>query len=222
MRDIMEHYEKLVHFLGNVLSSNCEIALLDLRDNKNCITAIANGHISGRTVGAPITNLALQVISTNAWKDIDSKCNYLGLTKDNNHLRSSSYFIKDNNELIGMLCINIDVTPYEKISKAVLQMACSNYTEAPLQLIDSLNLNHEKFTNNLSDTIDTIFNENVDLSTIPISRLTQDEKIAIVGKLHENGVFHIKGAVANVAERLHCSEATIYRYLNKVTKEQNT
>lgn len=222
MRDIMEHYEKLVHFLGNVLSPNCEIALLDLRDNKNCITAIVNGHISGRTVGAPITNLALQVISTNAWQETDSKCNYLGLTKDNNHLRSSSYFIKDNNELIGMLCINIDVTPYEQLNKAVSQIACSNYAEAPLQLIDSLNLNHEKFTNNLSDTIDAIFKENVDLSAIPISRLTQDEKIAIVGKLYENGVFHLKGAVTNVAEHLHCSEATIYRYLNKIIKEHNS
>ncbi|WP_040192714.1 helix-turn-helix transcriptional regulator [Clostridium culturomicium] len=222
MRDIMEHYEKLVHFLGNVLSPNCEIALLDLRDNKNCITAIVNGHISGRTVGAPITNLALQVISTNAWQETDSKCNYLGLTKDNNHLRSSSYFIKDNNELIGMLCINIDVTPYDQLNKAVSQIACSNYAEAPLQLIDSLNLNHEKFTNNLSDTIDAIFKENVDLSAIPISRLTQDEKIAIVGKLYENGVFHLKGAVANVAEHLHCSEATIYRYLNKIIKEHNS
>lgn len=222
MRDLMEHYEKLVHFLGNVLSPNCEIALLDLRDNKNCITAIANGHISGRAVGAPITNLALQVISTNAWKETDSKCNYLGLTKNNNHLRSSSYFIKDNNKLIGMLCINIDVTPYEQLSKSILQLACSNYTESPLQLIDSLNLNHEKFTNTLSDTIDTVFKENIDLSIIPTRRLTQDEKIAMVGKLYENGVFHIKGAVANVAERLHCSEATIYRYLNKITKEYNS
>lgn len=222
MKDIMEHYEKLVQFLGNVLSPNCEIALLDLRDNKNYITAIANGHISGRTLGAPITNLALQVISTNAWKETDSQCNYLGLTKDNNHLRSSSYFIKDNNELIGMLCINIDVTPYEQLSKSILQMACANYDKAPLQLLDSLNLNHENFTNTISDTIDTVFKENIDLSSIPINRLTQNEKIAIVEKLHKNGVFHIKGAVANVAERLHCSEATIYRYLNKITKEHNS
>lgn len=222
MRNIMEHYEKLVHFLGNVLSPNCEIALLDLRANKNCITAIANGHISGRTVGAPITNLALQIINTNAWKETDSQCNYLGLTKDNNHLRSSSYFIKDNNELIGMLCINIDISPYEHLSKSIMQMACANCIETPLELLDSLNLSHEKFTNNLSDTIDTMLKENVDLASIPVNRLTQDEKIAIVATLHKNGVFHIKGAVANVAERLHCSEATIYRYLNKVTKEQIT
>lgn len=221
MIDLMEHYKKIVYFLGNVLSPNYEIALLDLRANKNCITAIANGHISGRTVGAPITNLALQIISTNSWKDTNSQCNYLGLTKDNNPLRSSSYFIKDNNELIGMLCINIDVSPYEQLSNSILQMSCANYCDSPLELMNTLSLPTENFTNTLSDTIETVFKENIDLSSIPVNRLTQDEKISIVAALHKNGVFHMKGAVAIIAERLHCSEATIYRYLNKISKEQH-
>lgn len=219
MTDIMEHYEKVVSFLGNVLSSNCEIALLDLRDNKNCITAIANGHISGRTIGAPITNLALQVMKNNIWMETDSQCNYLGLTKDNNHLRSSSYFIKDNNELIGMLCINIDISPFENISKSILQMSCMNFNETPLSIHNSYSINHENFTNNISDTIDNIFLENITTTNIPINRLIQEEKVTIVGKLHESGVFHVKGSVSIVAERLHCSEATVYRYLSKISKE---
>lgn len=219
MKEIMNHYENLVHFLGNVLGSNCEIALLDLRENKNCITAIANGHISGRTIGSPITNLALQIIGTNAWKDSDSQCNYLSLTKDNTHLRSSSYFIKHNNELIGMLCINIDLSPYKKISDSILQMACANYNETPLKFMEPLNLSHENFTDTPTDTISTIFKEHIYSQFIPLNRLSQSEKIEVVEKLHKNGVFHIKGAVANVAERLHCSEATIYRYLNTISKK---
>lgn len=221
MINLMEHYKKIVYFLGNILSPNCEIVLLDLRNNKNCITAIANGHISGRAIGAPITNLELQIISTNTWKDSNSQCNYFGSTKDNNPLRSSSYFIKDNNELLGMLCINIDVSPYEQLSNSILQMACANYCDSPLELMDNLSLHHEDLTNTLSDTIDTVFKENIDLSSVPVNRLTQEEKISIVAALHKNGVFHMKGAVANVAERLHCSEATIYRYLNKISKEQH-
>lgn len=218
MVDIMEHYEKLVHFLGNVLTPNCEIALLDLRDNKNCITAIANGHVSGRTIGAPITNLALQIISNNIWLQSDSQCNYLGLTKDNNHLRSSTYFIKDNNELVGMLCINIDITPFETLSKSILQMAYLNSDPLPVSISEPSNIKHENFSNSLSDTIHNILKENITATAIPVNRLTQKEKISLVSKLHQNGVFHIKGAVANVAESLQCSEATIYRYLNKVSK----
>jgi predicted transcriptional regulator YheO len=47
--------------------------------------------------------------------------------------------------------------------------------------------------------------------------MTPDEKIAIVRTLNDKGVFLLKGAVAVVARHLAASEATVYRYLQRVT-----
>jgi predicted transcriptional regulator YheO len=38
----------------------------------------------------------------------------------------------------------------------------------------------------------------------------------IVKKLNDKGVFLIKGEVSRVAEYLKVSDATVYRYLNKI------
>ena len=52
-------------------------------------------------------------------------------------------------------------------------------------------------------------------------RLTQEDRIAIVEKLNRSGLFQLKGAVGEAAEYLYCSEASIYRYLSKISKGKN-
>lgn len=58
--DIMEHYSNIVPFLGIALGEMHEVALLDCRTKH--LIAIANGHISGRNVGDPMTNLACDIV----------------------------------------------------------------------------------------------------------------------------------------------------------------
>lgn len=47
------------------------------------------------------------------------------------------------------------------------------------------------------------------------TRLSREEKVRIVHKLNEEGLLNVKGAVAEIAERLSVSVPTVYRYLNK-------
>ena len=60
---ILEQYKILVDFLGKALGPDYEVVLQDLTDRKNAIIAIANNHISGRQIGSPLTNTALQLLS---------------------------------------------------------------------------------------------------------------------------------------------------------------
>nr|WP_304654861.1 helix-turn-helix domain-containing protein [Sporolactobacillus sp. STSJ-5] len=53
---------------------------------------------------------------------------------------------------------------------------------------------------------------------IPPERMSQEERLEIIEKLNENGIFLLKGIVSIVAEELCTSEASIYRYLSKVKK----
>lgn len=57
--DILEQYIPLVEFLGEAMGSSCEVVLHDLAVPDESIVAIANGHISGRKLGGPVTNFAL-------------------------------------------------------------------------------------------------------------------------------------------------------------------
>ena len=60
--DILQQYKILVEFLGKALGPDYEVVLQDLTSKNNAIIAIANGHISGRTIGSPLTNEALQML----------------------------------------------------------------------------------------------------------------------------------------------------------------
>lgn len=45
-----------------------------------------------------------------------------------------------------------------------------------------------------------------------------EERISIVEELYKNGLFVLKGSVYALAKALEVSEPTVYRYLNRVKK----
>ncbi|MDR0452230.1 MAG: PAS domain-containing protein, partial [Treponema sp.] len=121
--DIMESAALMVNFLGRACGKNCEIVLQDLREGRMRITAIANGHISGRAVGDPLTPLALRMVTGGIWRKQDYVCDHRGKTRDSRILRSSTFFIKEGAKLLGMLSINVDVSKYTDISDDILALA---------------------------------------------------------------------------------------------------
>ena len=54
---------------------------------------------------------------------------------------------------------------------------------------------------------------------VTAERLTSDERLKIIAALEANGIFLLKGAVKDVAVGLHCSQASVYRYLSQVKNE---
>ena len=217
-------YIPLVEYLGNVLPDHFEICLQDCGDTHSII-AIAHGEVSGRKIGSPLTDLALKMIRDEQWKDNDYICNYQGCTTDNRQLCSSTYFIKEKGKLLGMLCINVDNSVYQKLSDMLLSLtrhatttpvSQDSETEQPVPTLPV-----ENFSKNSTDFITSSVSEiNQSLNNgIPLERLTQAEKVAIIRELKNRGVFLMKGTIPPIAELLECSEATIYRYLSIVNKE---
>ena len=54
---------------------------------------------------------------------------------------------------------------------------------------------------------------------VTADRLTPDERIQIIASLETGGIFLLKGAVKDVADALHCSQASVYRYLSQIKKD---
>ena len=59
---MLRQYTVLVEYLGATLGPDYEVVLHEILPETSRVAAIANGSISGRSVGAPITNAALRMI----------------------------------------------------------------------------------------------------------------------------------------------------------------
>ena len=219
--DILDYYKKLVDFLGQVLGEDAEVVLRDCRKPDHDIVAIANGHVSGRTIGAPITDFTLSILASEQWKEKDFIVNYLGKTATQKRLRSSTFFIREEGRLVGELCINIDMTKYERLSREMLKLGGADLLpdneDGPICGVVS-----EHFSNDaIRDLLEKAVMETMGShEQIVRERLTQEDRIAILEMLDRSGLFHLKGAVSEAAKYLYCSEASIYRYLSKITKEK--
>lgn len=196
-------------FLSGVLGDNAEIVMHDVSDTDKSVVAIRNGHVSGRSVGAPATNLAMKFINDKVYEDSPYVLNYKGRVNSSQYSKSSTYFIKDDNDIVvGMLCININIDGYIKLKNELDKF------------INFGNMEHtEEFPNSLEEIANEYIDSAIKDSGVNPDNMTTDEKINIIKVLNERDAFSYKGMVFNVAKRLYVSEPTIYRYLNKIKKE---
>lgn len=227
--DLIGRYAVLVEFLGQMLGPDYEIALHDLTRKQPSIVAIANGHISGRGIGAPLTNMAMQLIAEKAYLTQSWKMNYRGVSANGKVLRCSTLFIQDERgALIGLLCINFDDSRYRELSERVFALchpddyAARNISinATPLPLSGGEIGEQETFYNSIAAATEDAFVSVMDTAKVPSDRLTQAEKLEIIQLLEQRGVFMLKGAIPVVAEKLSCSQASIYRYLSKINQEK--
>lgn len=119
---LLQQYMKLTEFLGLTLGPDYEVALHDLTNKDRSIIAIANNHISGREIGAPLTNMALGILRDRSYETNDYCLQYHGISVNGKDLRSNTFFIKQDGRLIGMLCINFDDSRYQDVCDRILEL----------------------------------------------------------------------------------------------------
>lgn len=221
---LLQHYIKLTEFLGYALGPDYEVALHDLTDKDRSIVAIANNHVSGREVGAPLTNVALRILRDKSYENQDYILHYLGVSSTGKTLRSSTMFIKHDGKLIGMLCINFDDSRFQAVSDALLRLCHpDHFVDTNFQVDETLADRFapaERFHNSIHGVATEAVLRELDRRNITADRLNSEERIQIIGALDSEGVFLLKGAVKDVADALECSQASVYRYLSAIRKEE--
>lgn len=219
MHPLLKTYKDLVDFLGQVLDPSCEIVLHDTRDVEHSIVAIANGHISGRGVGAPMNAAGLAFIKSAAHRDQDAFVNYAGTSRGRGKVRCSVKFIKDETgELIGMLCLNYAYEEYQHCLDVLTSALRLREPLEALSLPEHPSPLEERFQTSIPEVIASVLEGVLEQVHLPVERLSPEEKIKIVEILERKGVFLFKGAVSEVAAQLLTSEPTVYRYLAKLPK----
>ena len=220
-KDLLRQYARLTEFLGRALGPDYEVALHDLTDTNRSLIAIANGHISGRRVGAPLTNRALSILRDKSYEQSDYRIHDYGLSVNGKELRSNTMFIKENGQLIGMLCINFDDSRYRAAAGEILGLCHPDafLASAAAPEAASAHTVPEMFSHSPEAVVRDAVNRELERRGVTAERLTADERVELITALDESGIFLIKGAVKDVAVGLGCSQASVYRYLARRKSE---
>ncbi len=212
-KEILERYKPLVPFIASLLGPSCEVLLHDVSNPLHSVIAVANGYHSGRKIGSPLTEFAQSLIEEEKYRDVDYLVNYSGASKGK-PFSSSTYFIKSNDRLIGMICINRDMDASLELT-AMIDLVFKQYNlTLPVNGQDKEDLN-----NSVESLLTKIVSETIAENHLNPTRMTKKEKKYIVGILKEKGVFTMKGAVQEIAEQLQISQPTVYRYLSENKEE---
>lgn len=209
---IFEQYKIMGEFISRCFGSNVEVVLHDLRNFEHSGVKIYNNYISGRDDGAPMTEFGLSLLESKVYEKENFITNYKGVT-GGKILRSSTLFIKDDKDnLIGMLCVNVDITKYISMSKELESLAYfgldENLLEKPKMIAD--------FPKSVKEMINASLSSYISSNGYDWQRLNKEEKLDVIQKLNDKGIFNLRGGISEVSEALKISEPTIYRYLYEV------
>lgn len=203
---ILNSFIPLVEFLSRVLGSSCEIVLHHVSDDRERIVAISDNNLTGRKKGSLMSPVGQKRLQLHQGQDFI--INNMEKALKGKDIRSNTFFIKDSSgELIGMLCINFDISA---------PLILRKYLDEFIGQLSSDPLVPNLYSTGIEEYVLTLINETLKRIDIAPERMNPDEKKQIIKELNEKGIFRIKGGISEVCQHLQISEATLYRYLKDI------
>lgn len=208
----------ILPFLGETLGPDAEILLCDTEKVLYATNPITDRMKPGNKLG----DMERSFMEEGTYKAQSSVVNYRALLPSRERLRGSTYFLKnEDGSLAGFLTINVRVEGLLHLRDIFDSMINGGPSSCVQPAVSKPNAPHapnlynryEGVTVMVEDIIHAVIEEYLKSFGIPAERLTSTERQKIVQELDRRGVFLVKGSVAEVAQRLGCSEVTIYRYL---------
>lgn len=205
--EILNSYRPLVKSISKVIGPNCEVVLHSMANLPNSCIAIENGHVTGRSEGSPIIPLVEDMLKDMTDDKNDSIGVYYTKTMDGKSLKSATSIIRNSEgELIGCLCINIDVSiPLYEFIQNFLPVVDDGLADA---LSEHVPNDVDELIYNTLEVIITNVNSYREISATDKNKL-------VVKELVKRGIFTIRGAVEIVAKQLGVSRYTIYNYIKE-------
>ncbi len=205
--DILKSYEAVVDGLAMLIGSHCEIVLHSLQDLKCSAIRIANGEHTGRKIGSPITDLALRMLHDMTGADSSvSKC-YFTRAKSGVLMKSVTTAIRNREQrVIGLLCINMNLdVPFSQIISTFM----------PPETQDQEMPSSVNFASSVEDLVMQTLEFTIEEVNIDRAVSNNAKNRQIVLNLYEKGIFDIKDAINQVADRLNISKHTVYLYIRQ-------
>lgn len=202
--DAMPLLQQLLTLIERHFGTKCEVVLHDLTKPYNhTIVDIRNGSLTNRTIGGCGSNLGLEVLRGTV---VDgNRFNYVTTTQDGKILRSSSIYLKnDSGEVIGSICVNLDITD-------TLQF--EGYLHQFNQFDRFGSHDEEIFAPDVSNLLSHLIQKGQEQVGKPANEMNKSEKIEFIHYLDQKGAFLITKSGEQICELLGISKFTFYNYL---------
>ena len=218
----------IVPMLAAMAGPHLEVVLHDVSKPANSVIAIANGHISGRSVGSSVLEgpqddkgfEAATTLKSDEGAVHSLVEDYLTVTASGRHLKSASAIFRDAlGEPFATLCLNADISGFhaahgwlEQMLKPVAQAL------APAAAI--------AIAPAAEPQMDTLMQEIIG-AAVPVpggtaASMKREDKIRAVGEMQRRGLFIVKGGVERAAAALKVSRFTIYNYMEQLRRREDT
>jgi len=218
---ILLSFAPIVKGIAKTFGKDCEVLLHDTSNLESSMIMIENGHVTGREVGSPMTDLGLYFLQSDLFKDTDFVANYQTENKYGKKLKSTTIFIRDKKKkIIGFLCINYALDHLTEIRKKIDDF-CAVNKNVDKNVFNNKE-NEEFFADNLDDLLENIFIKAQKKLGKPIEKMVKADKLELVRYLQKKGIFLVKGNIDKIANKLNVSRYTIYNYLSEIKPEKNT
>lgn len=207
---ILQSYCSMVEGLGNYLGKGYEIVLHSLEDFQHSVIYIDHGEYTGRSIGAPITDKALDfLIKFN--ENNSTQETYYSFNSKGEPLKSTTIAIKgENNRIIGLLCMNfyMNISFYDYVHTFVSKEDVTTENESIT----------ETFASNVDDMISSTLIAVKEVIYNDASISTSNKNKEIINALYNKGIFQIKDSVSVIAKLLNISKNTVYLHLRSCSK----
>lgn len=205
MNHILKTYFAVADIIAGTFGQNCEVVVHDLTQPESSVVYVANGSVTNRQVGQSFNHLVKKVLLNKKFKN-DRAINYSFATADNRQIKSSSALIRDQQDkVIGMICINCDITVYMKMQE---QLNFLINTDKDIQ-----NFQEEDVGSDVTSIIDDLIAKII--GTADVKNLTRKKCVEIVKFMDEKGIFLVRGTMDKVADIMGVSKVTVYSYLDE-------
>jgi len=207
---ILGQYINMARVIAEMFDPVVETVVHDLNDPDHSIIAIFNGHLTGRKVGDPATDIVSRLVSDDF---PDVLVGYENESPNGQRLKSTSLAIRDDEfTLIGVMGLNMDVSYFDDhitFMKRFIARTSSRHVLTP-----------ERFSTSPDgvptpkEDIQQAIRSFVTSRNWTHHMLSYKKKREIVEYLYANGYFKSRGAVTIIANELGLTRASVYNYKN--------
>lgn len=215
---VIETLKWVVEGMQHIIGGDIEVVLHDLSKPGHSVVAIANGHITGRTIGSPIISgpfddLGLQKLMSGEFaepgKSYSIISDYRTRSRVGHELDSTSIILRDSRDTAyAAFCINADRSRLRELDTIVKGLIAS-VAGAPQAVTETESAS-------VDDLVQEIIQSGIAATGKAVATMTREDKMEAVRHMNDRGLFLIRSSVDLAASSLGVSRFTIYNYLDQL------
>lgn len=206
---ILHSYINIAEGVSQFWGDCCEVVIHNLENLDRSVMFIANGHLSGRQIGSPISEVTLSFLNRMMAEPELKNLYYFAKNKKGETFKASICAIMgEHSTIIGLFCLNFYMNaPISAFIQCMTPGESPNHENISETFVENT---QELMLNALEEAKKTVY------SNLAISSSNKNKEIVSI--LFHKGIFNLKDSVITIAEHLGISKNTVYMHIRNMNK----